>query len=959
MSKALEKVQLSLKQDQQRLLKKQHTKGLAPQKKAFYDASQLELLEDLDLQDVDKKHKVVFQQLVSQILTINRSFTTGIRRSDLKEWHEMSKFRPATSEDHQHFVGQVLSNAQLMAQSSRAMRAVHESLLTGAEELNEKPLDRVQLLSFLAKAVHDMKLCTAHLCWHDFVKPLRERKDELELGLQRLRTQLRMTRETYLKEVSALRDHARSRWDPMDGFADVVLFYEPLQSLEPEEKSFMAEMVREVIKSLVDVNPEFARVVNSGQIDRLIFEAHQKQLDDLQQKLDQKSARVKELLEVKQYLESQMAKGGKMAAPDNSVLAKYEQMMRLMEDQLGCLRVDFWNMQQDHQKLQQEQQQADAERAELARKLEKEQAENQVLQEEVTRLCGVEEGFKDTIQRMEIEKSNLKHSVHELQTRATHLNRALQRRAHHRTHEAPEHAGQEEAEEHDLALPSVVESGFEATRGAERESELVRERDAAIRARDQLQARCADLEKLLRAHAAQLSTLPAQQLEESAEELSQQAQNLGCSPSLVEKVRVCQCGNVLMQDAHFCRKCGGKWEGGAPPVSASSQTTAAQIVGLDSQIHELEQALGETTRELGESRGIEAFRTESVGGISQSISHLLRPKTFTTVEDLPAEPEVQKQRVETLRLRKDLDDLKQSKLQAEARLLSQRVEELSRMGSLPPDLGEEPLVHHDLVTGDPVIHGCDGVNCKYRREAEAAKEMIKALRALAAQLAEKLKLATGEHMQMSMALTTMQGSLEAAVQEVERDVREVELGQEVDLQQTLGRVSTSLQETKRRSVFWRLYQNRGRGRSHRQTSSTSATQTDGRQDRDARDGRIRRLDLLQQTYEQLYKVHRPFHLGEIALQIGGPTPILVRENAESVTPPPPMPALPERAFLRHADARRSTLPAVTPRAEKPAEKVPAVAEKTKGASLIVLGADFPKPPATPEPPKSWSQRRRR
>ncbi|CAE7870931.1 unnamed protein product [Symbiodinium sp. KB8] len=167
--------------------KKTEREGLAPQKKAFYDASQLELLEDLDLQDVDKKHKVVFQQLVSQILTINRSFTTGIRRSDLKEWHEMSKFRPATSEDHQHFVGQVLSNAQLMAQSSRAMRAVHESLLTGAEELNEKPLDRVQLLSFLAKAVHDMKLCTAHLCWHDFVKPLRERKDELELGFDRLR----------------------------------------------------------------------------------------------------------------------------------------------------------------------------------------------------------------------------------------------------------------------------------------------------------------------------------------------------------------------------------------------------------------------------------------------------------------------------------------------------------------------------------------------------------------------------------------------------------------------------------------------------------------------------------------------------------------------------------------------------------------------------------------------------
>ena len=30
-----------------------------------------------------------------------------------------------------------------------------------------------------------------------------------------------------------------------------------------------------------------------------------------------------------------------------------------------------------------------------------------------------------------------------------------------------------------------------------------------------------------------------------------------------------------------------------------------------------------------------------------------------------------------------------------------------------------------------------------------------------------------------------------------------------------------------------------------------------------------------------------------------------REKVESVTPPPPMPALPERSFLRHAEARRT------------------------------------------------------
>ncbi|CAE7558495.1 unnamed protein product [Symbiodinium natans] len=809
-----------------------------------------------------------------------------------------------------------------MAQSSRAMRSVHESLLSGEEEAftRGKPVDRVQLLNLLAKAMHDTKLCTAHLCWHDFVRPLRVHKAELEQGLQRLKAQLRLAREAYLKEVSTLRDRVRSRWDPTEGYADVILFYEPLQTLEPQEKSFMVDMVREVIKNMVDVNPQFAGSVNSGQIERLISEAHEKEMEDLREKLQEKTLRIKELQEAKLYLENQMAKGGKMTAPDNSVLAKYEQMMRLMEDQLGCLRVDFWNMQQEHQKLQQEKQQAEVERQELGQKLEKESSENRVLQEEVARLCSAEEGFKDTIHLLESEKSNLKHSVHELQTRATNLNRALQRRTRKAAEEqAPECAGKEE--EHDLA------HSMEAYKAAEHE--LTRERDAALRARDQLQERCEELEKLLRAHCSQLSTLSAQQMEEAAQDLSQQAQSLGCSPRSVEKVRVCQCGNVLMQDAQFCRKCGVRWEGGTPPASPSSQAAAVQISNLNSQIRDVEQALCEATREMGEGR--EAFRTESVAGISQSISHILRP---VTVEDLPVEPEVQKQQMETARLRKELDGLKQSKLLAEARLLSQRCEELSKQGSFPVDLDEAMLAEDPIMQ----IHACDGVNCKYRKELEAAQAMIQALRGLGSQMADKLQVATGEHLQMSMALTTMQGSLEAAVQAVERDVHDVEQGEQVDLQRTLGKVSKSLQESKRRSVFWRLYQNRSSSkRSHRQTEA-----------------RGRRVDLLQRTYEQLYKVEGPRSPVELIMAkplSAGPL------RVDSVTPPPPMPALPERPAVR-SDARRSTLPAVTPRVEKPTEKV-ASSERPKGAALIVLGADFPKPPATPEPPRTWSQRRRR
>ncbi|CAE7538857.1 unnamed protein product [Symbiodinium microadriaticum] len=104
------------------------------------------------------------------------------------------------------------------------------------------------------------------------------------------------------------------------------------------------------------------------------------------------------------------------------------------------------------------------------------------------------------------------------------------------------------------------------------------------------------------------------------------------------------------------------------------------------------------------------------------------------------------------------------------------------VGMLEPDNNKVVLtaLSRSLVTYKHVDCVLYDRMCFLMPSATSRNDMKKAKHAVLhmRRLAEKLKLATGEHMQMSMALTTMQGSLEAAVQEVERDVREVELGQE-------------------------------------------------------------------------------------------------------------------------------------------------------------------------------------
>eukprot|EP00913_Durusdinium_trenchii_P014474 g13578.t1 len=619
MSKALERVQSALKADQQRHQQRQRG-GKVP-------TQELSLLDDVEL---PKKHR--FRDLVLRILTVNRSLKLGIQRSNLKEWHELSKFRRG-----------------------------------------DEPIDSEEFLKMIAIKLHEAKVSTAHLCWHEFVKPLR---------------------------------------DPLEGLADLRYFYEPLHSLEPTEQEFMVNLIREVLRMMMD-STDGKQKISSSVLERFVSEVHENEVKALKDEVTQKNWQLKQMKQAQNFLETQLLKNTQ--SPNERTAGSLEKMLQVTEARLSHVRGAFYDLQKD--------QGSSSFRScekEMAERLEQEMSENGLLQSEIARLCSVEEDQKQMIQSLETEHIELKETIKEQQVRLERTLARLMRRA----------ANAEAAASHceSGAAAGAVEGAVEGA--------------------------------LLREHCVQLSLLPAQQMQEEANQLITTAESLGCQVEAVNaQVRLCRCGNVLMDDARFCRKCGGQWTPGEAG-GASSQQLAAEVSSLRMKIQESEQVLREFTKESGASTGTES---------SFTMSRIFRPKDGAMLQVEEISQEELQQRDELLRQRtrlssRHLEELKQGKLLAEAKLLAQRCMDLSKESGVDvmAALDEEALT----------CFGCDGVNCQYRRQVEVLQEMVKTLRGLCDQLSERLQQATGEHLQMSMALTSMQGSLEAAAQAVEQTSQE-------------------------------------------------------------------------------------------------------------------------------------------------------------------------------------------
>eukprot|EP00435_Cladocopium_sp_Y103_P046035 s660_g13.t1 len=211
-----------------------------------------------------------------------------------------------------------------------------------------------------------------------------------------------------VQEISALRDTKRGGNDPLDMIPDIRYFYEPLHSLEPHEQKFMIDLIREVLKMMMD-SPESKGKVKSSALERFVSEVHDNELKQLKDEISSKNSQLKELRQAQHFLETQLLNGFRSGG--QSAANTLEKMLHVTEER------------REEQQLQEKYRSLNEERMELVQRLEQEPggpneiAENSILHTEIGRLCSVEEEQKQTIQTLENEHLQLKETIKEQQAR--------------------------------------------------------------------------------------------------------------------------------------------------------------------------------------------------------------------------------------------------------------------------------------------------------------------------------------------------------------------------------------------------------------------------------------------------------------------------------------------------------------------------------------------------------------
>eukprot|EP00931_Biecheleriopsis_adriatica_P017653 TRINITY_DN12581_c0_g1_i2.p1 TRINITY_DN12581_c0_g1~~TRINITY_DN12581_c0_g1_i2.p1 ORF type:complete len:1010 (+),score=222.01 TRINITY_DN12581_c0_g1_i2:63-3092(+) len=867
MASSVQRVEAALRADEQRVLRRQATaaesaivRGALPFE---WDEDKADGGSKTSHSDISVSAKL--QRVVNRMVAVNRlGQQPGVKHSYLSSWSNLARFKGVTSDNHQLFIGSVLGSPQLMAQSARSMQSLHSFFFPPeAEAASGAPqqLNRSALLHEIAKVVHEVKVSTAHTCWFDVVQSLQDTKAEMYKNLEELKEQFHQARSSYLEELSQLRDAVRVRGDPLNERTfDVVYQFEPLNTLEDGEKKFMLSVVRELMKMMVETNPKVVKTFDFGQVERLMSQVESKEVTDLRALVKKQKLEIDQMQSVIQQMEAAEVKkrydSGAISAETGPSSASYEQMITLLEEQLQDLRRQLWELQTEAKKTSAELEVTKDEREELAYGLQEEENQKVLLQEEVDHM-------KESCSKLETSKRELETKLDKLKDDLKQSERNVKRlrKIADRRKKSDEATDADYLEEH---------MGAELT---EKLSEMEQERDSAAKDLDKLEKRVGELQALLSEHAAQSFRRSAEEAVDDVDDLVDYADNLLC-PGLKtysKKVRACRCGNVLVEDAIFCRKCGTEWheEDYSQQDSVDVIDLAATVSTLEDQLKEAEATLSAGAREFEgystphgasvkvhadtSSRDTGAVETEpgnhsadaSGGNISdgktQRKSSVKLPEgrravqldtsddqgTSTVVASstvmITQEERKMQWHIERMGLQMRIDELQRQKLQAEARLLVKRATAAYKGAGVYNDGFQQ---HEGAETSS---HLCDKENCPYAQELASVRLSLKAVRGLCSQMGKKLKLVAGENLQLSEALQSAQNSLESASQVV---------GSHSEGSEILTSIKQSLDESKRQSVFWRLYHNNG-----------STTRIKRRLEQEA--------ELTRKTYEQIYWVeHR-------------------------------------------------------------------------------------------------------
>eukprot|EP00931_Biecheleriopsis_adriatica_P017652 TRINITY_DN12581_c0_g1_i1.p1 TRINITY_DN12581_c0_g1~~TRINITY_DN12581_c0_g1_i1.p1 ORF type:complete len:998 (+),score=193.15 TRINITY_DN12581_c0_g1_i1:63-3056(+) len=855
MASSVQRVEAALRADVQRSRKRQLTAAQV----IVRSARAFESDEEDDAEGLKFSHSAAarLQKRVHLLGTVKILANKGVTFKHLSSWKNVG-FKCATSEKHQLFIGSILGSPRLMAQSARSMRSMHSYFFPPEPEAVSgvpEQLNRSALLHEIARVVHEVKVTTAHTCWFDVVKSLQDTKAEMIQNLEEIKGKFNQARTSYLEELSQLRDAVRVRSDPLDDRSfDVVYQFEPLNVLTDREKKFMVSVVREVMKMMVEKNP-----IELGQVERLMSQVEGNEVTELRALVTKQKLEIDQMRSAILQMESADMKK-RYDQPATSAVsgpssASYQQMLALLEEQLQDLRSELWNSQTEAKNASAELDCLKAEREELSYGLQHQENQKVLLQEEVDQMNESLKKLETSNRELEKKLDKAKADLKESKSDVKRLRKMADRRK--KTDEAM-HADYPEEQTAELT---------------EKLCDMEQQRDCALKDVEKLEKRVGEMQALLSEHAAQSFRRSAEEAVDDVDDLVDYADNLLC-PGLKtysKKVRACRCGNVLVEDAIFCRKCGTEWheEDYSQQDSVDVIDLAATVSTLEDQLKEAEATLSAGAREFEgystphgasvkvhadtSSRDTGAVETEpgnhsadaSGGNISdgktQRKSSVKLPEgrravqldtsddqgTSTVVASstvmITQEERKMQWHIERMGLQMRIDELQRQKLQAEARLLVKRATAAYKGAGVYNDGFQQ---HEGAETSS---HLCDKENCPYAQELASVRLSLKAVRGLCSQMGKKLKLVAGENLQLSEALQSAQNSLESASQVV---------GSHSEGSEILTSIKQSLDESKRQSVFWRLYHNNG-----------STTRIKRRLEQEA--------ELTRKTYEQIYWVeHR-------------------------------------------------------------------------------------------------------
>lgn len=379
---------------------------------------------------------------------------------------------------------------------------------------------------------------------------------------------------------------------------------------------------------------------------------------------------------------------------------------------------------------------------------------------------------------------------------------------------------------------------------------------------------------MLQKHVEALASLKVEELLDDSHSVVEEAAELGCvnSNDNDANIRVCECGNVLIQDAIYCRKCGRRWQSTEGPVSKERE----MVVALACMHHEIEGEVQKANAEL---------------------------KTMLEAREAENEKSSGPWAAKAMAAQTELTSLQNKRTLVEAKLLMARVNE-ARSQTMATALEEQACI------------------CSCAQELLAVRKLLERTQGLCAESTLKFKRAAMEAYSLSDTLNKVQGTLRKGAEDIQKYGFKEEhgggTGENVATNAVHGGAAVCLKvmnDARQQAIFSRLYG------THEDTSARARREE-------------RRARLLRDSFHSVYQLEAPatatqaVEPGVLVRGLSGrPAPI------ETDSTPPQGRTDSDGSFLTVSRVSPHARPASPSQRQEPARSAPAAAPR-RGSNTV-------------------------